>query len=55
METITLSQLLEAVDGQILGGFDRPDTHRYKVQLENTIRCDNSRRTWRYSSGDISR
>lgn len=35
METITLSQLLEAVDGQILGGFDRLDAPVARVETDS--------------------
>ena len=35
METITLSQLLEAVDGRLLGGFDRLDTPIAQVETDS--------------------
>lgn len=35
METITLSQLLEAVDGRLLGGFDRLDTPVARVETDS--------------------
>lgn len=35
METIILSQLLEAVDGQLLGGFDRLDTPIARVETDS--------------------
>lgn len=35
METITLSELLEAVDGRLLGGFDRLDTPVFQVETDS--------------------
>lgn len=35
METITLSQLLEAVDGRLLDGFDRPDAPVTRVETDS--------------------
>ena len=35
MEPITLAQLLEAVDGRLLGSFDRLDTPISKVETDS--------------------